>query len=117
MMRGEHHLGLQTEAIERFTDILRPVQRITDWSARKRVDIVQDAMTFSERGGGFVVVTTPSRMGSAGGANAVRSLTRCVPYGYLPNWLDALTGLFFGHVIRNVQCSPLPHLPAADEVH
>jgi hypothetical protein len=73
-------------------------------------------MTFSERGGGFGVVTTPSRMG---GRRRQRGafLARFVPYGYLLNWLDALTGLFFWHVIRVVHSSPLPYLPAADEVH
>ena len=41
MMRGEHHLGLQAEAVERLADVFRPVQRIAHRSTPQRVDIVQ----------------------------------------------------------------------------
>ena len=41
VMRGEHHLGLQAEAVERLADVLRPVQRIADRGAPQRVNVVQ----------------------------------------------------------------------------
>ena len=41
MVRGEHHLGLLSVAVERLGDVLRPVQRIADRRATQRVDVVQ----------------------------------------------------------------------------
>ena len=41
VVRGEHDLGLEAEAIERLADVFRPVQRVAHRRAAERVDVVQ----------------------------------------------------------------------------
>ena len=67
MVRGEHHLRLQAEAVERLADVFRPAQRIADRRAAQRVDVVQrcdDVLGHPERlHVGDVRVHLPRRFG------------------------------------------------------
>ena len=52
VVRGEQHLGLPAEQVERLVDVLRPGQGIADQGAAERVDVVQggdDVLRHPER--------------------------------------------------------------------
>ena len=52
MVRGEHHLGLQAEAVERLVDVLRPAQGVAHRRTAQGVDVVQrgdDVLRHPER--------------------------------------------------------------------
>ena len=60
---------------------------------------------------------TPTVRGFAIRGCLLHLLDAVRPLRISPELADALTGLSFGHVLRDAHSSPLPRLPGADEVH